>query len=518
MASCVHATTRSANWSGRNADCDSALQLHYEVPEDKGTLKHLIMQLQRINKIAYVFAGILMVNQVAVSVAVAQQATDATASPYQPDTPGASHASTDLRVAGPDPDGWVYPITKLDQYLPHWIQFGGQFRDRVEGPYGIGYAPANDTYDLTQLRLGIYIQPLSWLELVGVTQDSRVFFNQHVPSAPPYQNTWDIREAYLELGNSNEGWFDVVAGREMFSFGDERVIGPSDWLNMGRTFDTVRVDIHHPGVKVSVFAASVINAIDGHIDHHIEGNNIYGVYTSLSRIVPHAVLEPYVLWRVAPGNVSLPETVGHGHMSEFTGGARLAGTVRQNIDYDIEMNKQGGTLGRYTIDAWGGHWNAGYTFQQSRIKPRPFVEFNYGSGTNDPNGNTWGTHDQIYPSAHDKMSFADLFGWRNIEDLRSGVDEKVTGKWTFTEGFNELWLATKNDNVYASAGSVAVAADPSATSRHLGGELDLIAECRQNKHVSYGFGVGRLFSGQFLQEATRGKDYTYPFAWGTYIF
>ena len=54
----------------------------------------------------------------------------------------------------------------------------------------------NDTYDLTQLRLGIYIQPMKWLELVAVTQDSRVFFNQHVATAPPYQNIWDIREAY----------------------------------------------------------------------------------------------------------------------------------------------------------------------------------------------------------------------------------------------------------------------------------------------------------------------------------
>jgi hypothetical protein len=178
----------------------------------------------------------------------------------------------------------------------------------------------------------------------------------------------------VKLGSSSEGWIDFVAGRQMFSFGDERVIVPSDWLNMGRTFDTARVDLHHPGVNVSIFAASVINAIDGHIDHHIEGNNIYGIYSGFSHLIPHATVEPYLLWRVAPGNVTLPETAGHGHLNEVTGGARLVGTLHGDFDYDVEMNTQTGALGHYSIDAWAGHWNAGYTFNTSHTQPR--LDFN----------------------------------------------------------------------------------------------------------------------------------------------
>src|SRR5579872_5052388 len=142
--------------------------------------------------------------------AIAQQATNSPPSPFEADIPGGSHASPDLRVSGPNPDGWLYPITRLNHSLPGWIQFGGQFRDRLESSDGIDYAPTNDVYDLTQLRLGVYIQPARWLELVGVTQDSRVFFNHHVSTAPPYQNIWDIREAYLQFGSPTEGWVDFV--------------------------------------------------------------------------------------------------------------------------------------------------------------------------------------------------------------------------------------------------------------------------------------------------------------------
>src|SRR6202049_2955958 len=138
------------------------------------------------------------------------QSTNPSPSPFQPDTPGGSQAATDLRVFGPNPDGWLFPITRLDELLPHWIQFGGQFRARAESQTGLGYAPVDDAYDLTQLRLGIYLQPTKWLELVGVTQDSRVFFNHHLATGSPYQNIWDIREAYAEFGNSNDGWIDLV--------------------------------------------------------------------------------------------------------------------------------------------------------------------------------------------------------------------------------------------------------------------------------------------------------------------
>jgi hypothetical protein len=464
---------------------------------------------------------LLVAGAIASSIFLCQAGLGQTSSPpapYAPDTPGESHAPLDLRIPGPNPDGWLYPVTQFDKSLPPWIQFGGQFRDRAESADGISYGYTGDTYDLTQLRLGIYLQPASWLELVGVTQDSRVFFNHHVATDPPYQNIWDIREAYLELGSSTQGWFDFIAGREIFSFGDERVIGPSDWLNMGRTFDTLRVDVHPSGAKISIFAASVINAIDGQIDHHIEGNNLYGVYSSFTHIIPHATLEPYLLWRLAPGNVSLPETVHRGHLNEITGGARLAGTVRRAFDYDIEMNRQTGSLGPDTIDAWGGHWNAGYTFLDTRLKPRLFGEYNYGSGNKNPNGATWGTHDQLYPSAHDKMDLADQFGWRNIEDLRLGVDQKIASRWTLTEMWEDLWLATKNDAVYGTSGAIAVAADPRATSKHLGEELDLLADFKQNRHVTYGLGFAHIFTGAFLNQATHGKDYNYPYLYVTYVF
>ena len=446
------------------------------------------------------------------------QTSSGTVDPYTPDSPAASKASLDLRVPGAGAGRWLFPVTALNKSLPAWLQFGAQFRDRFEGQLGLHYRPSDDLYDLTQLRLGIYIKPVSWFKIVAVTQDSRIFFNQNVRNVPPYQNVWDVREAYAEIGDQDSSWISATVGREILSFGDERVIGPSDWSNMGRTFDTARIDLHGNGWRVSTFAASVIIARDGVIDHHIQGNNLYGMYGRLDRLIPHATFEPYLLWRVAPASLSLPENgYGLGALSEITGGARLAGTAGP-VDFDLEMNKQTGSLGGKTIDAWAGHWNAGYVLSQHGVQPRLFVEYNYASGNKNPAGSTWATHDEIYPSAHDKMDFADQFGWRNIRDLRAGLQERLGRRWMLNEVVDNVWLASQYDALYNNSGAVSIAAHPNVTSTHVGTELELIFECKQNRHITYGFGWAHLFAGGFLNQTTPGKSFNYPFAYSTYVF
>ena len=111
------------------------------------------------------------------------------------------------------------------------------------------------------------------------------------------------------------------------------------------------------------------------------------------------------------------------------------------------------------IGTWGIPYKRTYTAQAVRgIQLR--------LGDEESEWRSRGTHDQIYPSAHDKMDFADQFGWRNIKDIRAGVDEKVAKQWTLTEMVDDLWLADKNDAVYASSGAISIAAHPGATSSH----------------------------------------------------
>ena len=361
----------------------------------------------------------------------------------------------------------------------------------------------------------VTIQPRDWLKFHGEVQDSRNFFNHHIPNANPYQDTWTLWEGYTQLGSSTAGWVDVVGGRQVLAFGDERVIGPSDWLNVGRTFSVARVDLHHADNKVSLFASSVVPGDSADVHNSLPGNNLYGAYGSFKNIIPKATFEPYVLWRVAPSSSALPETLGRGHLNEVTTGLRVNGTLPAGFDYDTEFDGQTGSLGALSIRAWAGYATAGKTFSNVATSPRVFIEGNYASGTKNPAGREWNTFDQIYPSNHDKYGFADLVGRRNLVQFRLGVEEQPTKKWKLKQAFEGFWLATTNDNFYASSGAIEVPAHPGASS-HIGNELDLVAEYQLNRGLNVGFGYARLFAGQFLRTTTEGHDSGYAYAYFQY--
>jgi hypothetical protein len=110
--------------------------------------------------------------------------------PTLSDSEAQSAAAVDSVGAAPD---WEVPIRDLNNDLPSWLQFNASFRDRFERSGGLKFGPKADAYNLTQLRIMMIIHPAKWLRLVGETQDSRVYFNDGlVPTAPPYQNTWEF--------------------------------------------------------------------------------------------------------------------------------------------------------------------------------------------------------------------------------------------------------------------------------------------------------------------------------------
>src|SRR5258708_4315341 len=436
-----------------------------------------------------------------------------------------ANAQTDPNSSGaPSPPAadshapaWLFPIEKLNESLPSWLRFGGEYRDRLEGPIGVGFRGTNDFYLLDRLRVTVAIQPNDWLKFYGEVQDSRIFFNHHIANANPFEDSWTLWQGYAQVGSSTSGWLDVLAGRQVLLFGDERVIGPSNWLNVGRTFDVARVDFHHPGYEVAGFASSVVPGSNTFLHRAIPGNNFYGIYGSFQNIIPQAIFEPYVLWPLAPPNPQLPEEVGHGHLNEVTIGLHVEGTLPAGFYYDTEFDGQTGTLAVYSIGAWAGYVGGGKAFPSVATAPRVYLEGNYASGTKNPAGRDWNTFDSLYPSNHDKEGFADQVGRRNLVQFRVGVEENLSKKWRIRQSFEGFWLATSHDNFYASSGAIAVPARPGA-SRHIGNELDLIAEYKMNKGLNFGFGYARLFAGQFLQTTTRGHDYQYPFAYMEYNF
>ena len=410
---------------------------------------------------------------------------------------------------------WVSPADEINSKLPKWFQFNGEFRSRFEGVSAAGFKPNNsDAYWLTRLRLGFTIRPTSWIKLYAEGQDARAMFKQ--PGQPPFENVWDIRQGYAELGQIDKGMFALRIGRQELSYGDQRLIGPTPWTNAGRTFDAVRGQFNRGGYKVELFAASVVNAVNDTWDHHQDGNNLHGARLETKNWIPNANVETYVYWRTQPGLKT--EAGAAAKLNEKIPGLRIAGKFRQDFDYDTEMLRETGTVGTDSIHAWAGHWAVGHTSPKMRWKPRVFAEFNYASGDANPKDGIRGTFDQLYPSAHDKTGLADQVAWKNIRDFRTGVETKPVKNVTANVVLHNWNLANKFDGLYTTANAITARSATGTAGTHVGEELDIQGSWTISKPLQANFGIGHIFPGEFLRKTTPGNGYTFPYLMLLYKF
>lgn len=378
----------------------------------------------------------------------------------------------------------------------NWGQLGGEYRNRVEGYEGAGFQNnRTDTYDLNRFRLNLRLNPASWLKLNFQVQDARVWGKG--PKLPPFENTLDLRIAYVEIGDGEKKSFGVRAGRQEFAFGEERLVGPSTWLNSPRSFDAVRLTLRHRGYRLDGFVSSVVPTHAHDFDRPHFGDDLHGLYGGIEKLVPRVVIEPYVFWRV--GGVS--------RFNFATTGFRFAGKLPAKLDYSTELARQDGKVGKAGIEgAWAGHWNIGYT---PKAGLRPFLEYNYAA----PNFFI------LYPSGHDNLGQADLFGWRDIHDARAGVEWKAHRKVLIRPSYHDFWLASSTGALYTPAGAVLIKAQQKGNAgRWVGQEADIASVVTVNKNLQIGAGYAHLFPGTFVKRTTAGQAFSYPYVQAVYSF
>jgi len=404
----------------------------------------------------------------------------------------------------------------VNKELPGWLRFSGEERARLEGFWGGGFvAGNNDAYFLNRIRFDMAIIPASWLKFRFETQDAREWWKNQTP-APPFQDTWDLRQAYMELGDTENGAAALRVGRQGLAFGEERLLGNSNWQNTARSFDAVRGTLRRGKFRLDVFAASVVVLHDGQVGEPVGGNNIHGLYGGMNGLIPSSVIEPYLFWRLSRGVHT--EEGGLGSLDSKTAGVRWVGKLPQGFDYNIDVAVQRGSIGPDRIAAWAGHWVAGRTFTARSWKPRVMAEYNHATGDSNPRDGKVGTFDQLYPTAHDKYGLADQVGWKNIHHVRGGIELQPAPKRAASTKYSGYWLADPHDALYNTS-SVALARSVDGTAgRFVGQQIDGTAAYTLSKEIQTGGGIAHLFQGTFLKNTTPHHGYTSPYLFLDYNF
>jgi hypothetical protein len=394
--------------------------------------------------------------------------------------------------------------------LPDWLKLSGEVRGRTEVTSALGYVAGNDNLRyLHRFRLDTTIRFASWLRLNSEFQDSRVAgWQTNTPPASVANS--DLRLAYFQIGKGdNTGW-GVRAGRQLLVFGSMRVLSTSNWGNVGPAFDGVRVSYKKERADMSWFAVTAVKPVTGHFDQFRADRKLWGFYGAWLPGKTLGRFEPYVI--VKDNVTCVGENGKTGALVVWTMGTRLLGNLGKSTDYEAEIAFQRGRMAGDPLSAWAGHWEFGYHIP-AIASPRVFAEYNFGSGDHDPRDGRRQTFEQLYPT--NKWGTADDVAWRNIHEPVVGIALTPARKWKYLLQFRDLWLAHRQDSLYGMSGAV-LASGRSATSSHVGEELDQRVTYQASQRLQLAAGYGHLFPGGFLKSASPGSSSTTAYLMWTF--
>ena len=305
-------------------------------------------------------------------------------------------------------------------------------------------------------------------------------------------------------------------GRQELVYGEQRLVGHSNWTNTARSFDGARASFKKKGYQADVFAASVVRIQADEFDKSGNGNRFLGAYGVVSAWVPKATVEPFVFWRA--DQELRTETGSVGDLGATTTGVRWVGALPDGLDYGLDLAIQRGSLGTDAVSAWAGHWQLRHTAGGS-LALRTTAEYNRASGDANPTDGTRGTFDQLYPTAHDKYGLADQVGWKNVSHLRAGVEITPRRGWPVTTNYHSWWLADVHDALY-NAGEHSDRARSGRRGRQPRGSGDRRAADDAPCGRSFRCRAATRTSSRerFLKEATPGQSYSYGYFMATYVF
>lgn len=412
----------------------------------------------------------------------------------------------------PQLEGKTQSLT--ESRLPSWMTLDGELRSRTEDQTAINYLPGEDKfYELERVRGGLEIRPTSWLLVYMQIHDLHALGLPLQYTAANMRDNFDFRQAYAEFHYKP---VRIFAGRQLLNFGNERIIGISDWTQTSRSFDGFDTRIGDKN-RIDLFSASVVVIHPTSFDMHAGGLNYHGAYASINSWIPRTTLEPFVLVKAMPRVLSQQGIFGT--ETEVTPGIRVQGAPGHSIDYDITGTLQRGSYSNDSIHAGSFLGKAGYMASYLPWKPHLLGEVDYATGNAHRSPEKIGTFDQQYPSDHNAFGLVDLFGFQNMKQYRLNLDLNLRPNLAVLLQTESLKTATRYDGLYNGTGSLFLAA-PSAgfPSNGIGTGFDASAKYLFHKYLVVQAGVGHFFPGQIMTRNNHGAPLTIPWLQLTYRF
>jgi hypothetical protein len=396
--------------------------------------------------------------------------------------------------------------------FPRWATLDMYVRERGESQSSEKYVSGYDAvYDLSRIWGGLEVRPTRWLTAYIQFLDAHALGLPLTYVSANQRDAFDLRQAFLEYHGHN---ITIIAGRQELRYGNERILGISNWTNTSRTWDGFLGRIGDKN-RLDLFSTSPVVVRATSPDTHGAGLTFHGAVGTITTWVPHTVLMPFVYVKALP-RVRSQQNI-YGAETEVTPGMEASAKFRCGYYFDLLGAMQRGSYANDSIRAAAGHVKTGYWGEQMAWKPRLAGEYDYASGNPNPTTSSTriGTFDFLYPGNHNAFGLVDLFGFENIKEERINLDMAPSRHLAVLIQQEWMQVASVHDNVYSGSASATVKPPAGGfRSADIGKEFDISSQYAfLRNNLTLNAGMGHYLPGTLMQNASSavaGKEYGSP--------
>lgn len=378
-----------------------------------------------------------------------------------------------------------------------------------------------DEFALLRLRLGFQFKVRENLTVVAEFQDSRQFGSQATAASTARElETTDISLGFLEAHDVLIDGLNFRIGRQILSFGDERLVGAFDYNNFSNRFDALSMIYRISNTKHDVIPADTgadklrIHSFLAVVDETNLNNDdalFAGVYVTVDDWIPAGLVDVYYFLLNDTDNSSfVGENGRRGNFRVNTFGARAKFWIEPFI-LVVEGAYQDGDFAEDDIRAFAVSANLVYKAFTLPWTPRFVLTYNYASGDDDPTDGDRNTFNNLFPTNHKFYGANDLFAWSNMEHTQFRAQFFPTANFTFFFDYHFFRLAEVRDFQFNGL-QIPIRPDLSPRlngrrgSQTVGHELDFSFRWRVNDNLSFFGQYGHFFAGPYYRSTDSETD------------
>ncbi len=398
------------------------------------------------------------------------------------------------------------------------VSIGGEVRGRAEFSNNFytpdGLSARDDEFLLLRSKLHLDVHPSDLWRVYVELQDSRQFESdfanrRSVPNG--FEDDLDLFQSYVDLYHMFESPVSLRAGRQILSYGKQRLVGGFLWSNVSRSFDAVKVTVDLPdfyGGSVDVFFGEPIIHDWGNFNEFFEtSNQLYGVYSTWKDVEFVDFIEAYYLLRV---NDDVDDEV-------HSIGSRLGRAYDSGIDWEIEIVGQFGDFGGLDHSAFASHVEIGYSPEMA-WGPRFAIAHNYATGDDDAGDGDHETFDNLFPTNHLHYGQMDRFSWRNGHNIELEASASPIETLNVKSEFHFFILDEAEDDAWYNAGGGVIRAGAPGADSYIGAEFDLSLNYQVCDNFAVGGGYSHFFAGGFIEDTGDDDDADWGYIQATVTF